>query len=449
MNGRFYFFLAFISSLVFQAASPMLVAEESLETNPRLTFGHKKPFLDSAALSESVFDFEAAKLSEIFKEENPLDDTKLEQPKLPKLCLHMIVKNETHVIKRCLDSVKPLINYWVIVDTGSTDGTQEMVRECLQDIPGELYEIPWVNWGETRSQAIAYALNKGEYILLMDADDILEFAGEVKLPPLTEDQYNMWRGCKSFIYQRPQIIKGDLPWKYTGMTHEYLDCPIPYTAETLQNVRYITFGDGALSHDLKKKFLNNVALLEAGLKKEPNNYRYAFYLAESYLDAGEKGKALEMYQKRIDMGGWDQEIFWSKLQMSHIMRDLKFPTNVILEAYKDAHAFRPHRSEPVYFMTEILNQLGQYDEAYRILKSHEFFQKPTEKDALFNVVWIDDFGLLFQLTICSYYTNHFEESLDACDKLLANANLPEDWRHLTESNRTFPVQKLKEKLLAR
>jgi glycosyltransferase involved in cell wall biosynthesis len=371
---------------------------------------------------------------------------RIEPVERPKLCLHMIVKNESHVIERCLKSVLPLIDYWVIVDTGSTDGTQEIIKAFLKEIPGELHEIPWKNWGETRSEALSHALLKAEYILLMDADDILEFDKDAALPPLNKDQYCMWRGSKGFTYQRPQIIKGDLPWRYLGVTHEYLDCPLPYTSEILENVKYITLDDGALSRDLRQKFLKNVLLLEEGLKKEPDNSRYAFYLAESYRDAGEKGKALEMYQKRIDMGGWDQEIFWSKLQMSHIMRDLKFPTNVVLASYKDAHDFRPHRSEPVYFMAEILNQRGRYEEAYRILKTHELAEKPAEKDALFNVDWIEDYGLLFQLSISSYYANHCEESLDACNELLQNADLPDSWRTLTEANREFPLLSLKEKI---
>lgn len=281
----------------------------------------------------------------------------------------------------------------------------------------------------------------------MDADDVLAFENGPELPALTKDQYNMWRGSNGFTYQKPQIVKGDLPWRWIGVTHEYLDCAEPFVSETLDTVRYVTLDDGACSKD-PKKFLKNIKLLKEGLKKEPNNTRYAFYLAESYRDAGEKGKALEWYQKRVNMGGWDEEIFWAKLQMAHILRDLLFPKNVVIESYRDAHSYRPHRSEPIYFIAEIYNQSGQHSEAYHYLKMQEFIPKPPEKDALFNVDWIEDYGLLFQLSICSYYTGHNEEALDACDRLLANANLPESWRCLTEANRAFPMEKLKEKIAA-
>src|SRR5574340_542399 len=91
------------------------------------------------------------------------------------ICLNMIVKNESKVIERCLASVKPIIDTWVIVDTGSTDGTQAIVREFLKDIPGELHERPWVNFGHNRNEALELARGKADYLLLIDADDKLAY----------------------------------------------------------------------------------------------------------------------------------------------------------------------------------------------------------------------------------------------------------------------------------
>src|ERR1700722_17972902 len=84
-----------------------------------------------------------------------------ERPFEEKICLNMIVKNESKVIQRCLDSVKPHIDYWVIVDTGSTDGTQEIIKKHMKGIPGKLYERPWKNFGESRSEAFDLAKGKG------------------------------------------------------------------------------------------------------------------------------------------------------------------------------------------------------------------------------------------------------------------------------------------------
>ena len=55
----------------------------------------------------------------------------------PSICLVMIVKNESQVIKKCLESVKDYIHYWVICDTGSTDGTQQIIKEEILKILAE------------------------------------------------------------------------------------------------------------------------------------------------------------------------------------------------------------------------------------------------------------------------------------------------------------------------
>src|SRR3990172_13007879 len=102
----------------------------------------------------------------------------------PTLCLNMIVKNETKVIERCLKSVRPLIDYWVIVDTGSSDGTQQLIKAYLHDIPGELHERPWVNFEHNRNEALELAKNKGDYILTIDADEQFIYSENFSLPLL-------------------------------------------------------------------------------------------------------------------------------------------------------------------------------------------------------------------------------------------------------------------------
>lgn len=359
------------------------------------------------------------------------------------ICLNMIVKDEKDVITRCLDSVIPYIDYWVIADTGSTDGTQEIIRAHLKDIPGKLFEIPWKNWGETRTEALklAQAEGVGDYLLFMDADDILSPETSNVFSELTADLYYLWRGSKGFTYRKPQLVKKDLPWRWVGVTHEYLDCPAPFSSETLETARYITLDGGAAAKNPKQKFLKNVALLEEGLQKEPKNDRYAFYLAESYRDAGEKGKALECYQKRVQMGGWAEETYWAMLQSGLMLRDLSLPSPVVAEAFLAAHRFRPHRAEAVYYLTETYLNSQQYAKAYEHLKVWPFIPQPEYKDSLFNMDWIEDYGLLFQLSICSYYVGHYEESLKACDQLLL-ADLPDSWRERALANRAFPLAKL-------
>ncbi len=69
----------------------------------------------------------------------------------------MIVKNEAHVVLRCLESVRLLIDYVVIEDTGSTDGTQQIIRDWLwrENLRGVVIEEPWRDFAYNRSHALA------------------------------------------------------------------------------------------------------------------------------------------------------------------------------------------------------------------------------------------------------------------------------------------------------
>jgi glycosyltransferase involved in cell wall biosynthesis len=91
-----------------------------------------------------------------------------------RVCLSMIVKNEAAVIERCLASVLPHIDAWAICDTGSSDGTQDLIRRRLVHLPGELIERPWVDFATNRNEALDLARRHGDYALVVDADDIVE-----------------------------------------------------------------------------------------------------------------------------------------------------------------------------------------------------------------------------------------------------------------------------------
>jgi hypothetical protein len=172
--------------------------------------------------------------------------------------------------------------------------------------------------------------------------------------------------------------------------------------------------------------------------------RYMFYLAQSYRDAGQYDKALEWYRKRIEGGGWPEEVFFSMLQVALLERTLGRPEEVVINSYLRAHRYRPHRSEPVYYLAEIYRSLRRHDLTYALIKSQEFFAKPENKDVLFVQDWMDNYGLLFEFSIASFYVGKFQESLDACDKLLEIKELPKSWRDQTETNRLFPMTKLNE-----
>ena len=140
------------------------------------------------------------------------------------ICLCMIVKNESRVIERCLASVRGLIDAWAIVDTGSVDGTQDLIRQTLHDLAGKLLERPWVNFGHNRTEALQLARGRAEYVLVIDADEELVQDPDFELPRLTADAYTaevFYSGC---TYLRRQLVRTALAWRYEGVLHEYITC---------------------------------------------------------------------------------------------------------------------------------------------------------------------------------------------------------------------------------
>ena len=133
------------------------------------------------------------------------------------------------------------------------------------------------------------------------------------------------------------------------------------------------------------------------------------------------------------------------LQTGHMLKNLGLPDPVVIEAYKLANQYRPHRCEAVYFLSEIYNAQGNYTKSYETIKTWYASPKPVEKDYLFNMDWIAEYGLRFQQSICSYYIGSYDESIKLCDQLLNTTSLPSSWRDLTVQNREYPLKKLKEK----
>jgi tetratricopeptide (TPR) repeat protein len=230
----------------------------------------------------------------------------------PTLCLNMIVKNESKIITRLFDSVISIIDCYCICDTGSTDNTIQLITDYFQskNIPGILVEEPFKNFCYNRTFALNSAVGLSDYLLLLDADMILEVNNFNKNDLKDCDNYHIFQGNDNFYYLNMRIIKNNGLYKYVGVTHEHIDTPSNTTSKLFEkNELFIRdIGDGGAKQD---KFERDVKLLTEGILEEPNNARYHFYLGNSYHDLGRFQEAIEMYKKRIEFGGWREEVWYS------------------------------------------------------------------------------------------------------------------------------------------
>lgn len=355
------------------------------------------------------------------------------------VCLNMIVKNETKVIERCLKSVKPLIDYWVIVDTGSTDGTQKVIKEFMKDIPGELHERPWVNFGHNRNEALQLAKNKGDYLLFIDADEELIISEDFVKPHFDKDSYYIMTEMGGTQYVRLQMVKNPLNWKWIGVLHEYLHCPEAKAPEILNGVINLPRCEGARSED-PQKFKKDAAVLEKALETEPNNDRYVFYLAQSYRDAGEAALAIKNYEKRIAMGGWDQEVFFSKYQICLLQEQLQIEPQKIIKGYLDCYTSRPTRVEPLCRLATFYRMQGDYLLGYLVASYGLSLPRPS--DTLFVETWIYDYGLLLEKSVNAYWLGNYKEALELSHQMLKVPKLPDHVKECVLSNIRWAESKL-------
>lgn len=296
----------------------------------------------------------------------------------PKICLNMIVKNEEPVIERCLATVKPYIDYWVIVDTGSTDNTMEKIKNFMKDIPGELHECAWQNFEYNRNQALDLARSKGDYIMFIDADEQLVFEKGFSLPQdLSKDGYLMTVRDNDIEFLRMLLVSTKKHWTWKGIMHETILCTEPHQVDVIRHMYNLATADGARSRD-PQKYQKDAQALEKALVFEPNNSRYMFYLAQSYLNCGQYENALKAYQRRSVMGGWDQEVYWSLYSIGRIQEILKAPEDQICISYARAFEFRPTRAEPLSRIADILLKKGSPRLALMLLNQAKQIPLPCE-----------------------------------------------------------------------
>lgn len=221
------------------------------------------------------------------------------------ISLCMIVKDEELVIGRCLDSVKDLVDEIIIVDTGSTDKTKDIAIMYTDN----LYDFEWIN-DFSAARNFSFSKARKDYILWLDADDILLNEDKIKFQQLKETldnkidmvimKYNVTfdkNNKPSFSYNRERLLKRTMGYLWCGQVHE-----------AIAHYGNILYSDVAISHKkIKATPLDrNLKIYETmilnGKKLDP---REEFYYARELMDNNRLDDAIEKFTLFIDSPeGW-------------------------------------------------------------------------------------------------------------------------------------------------
>jgi glycosyltransferase involved in cell wall biosynthesis len=361
----------------------------------------------------------------------------------------MIVKNEASVIERCLRSVRPLVDYAVIQDTGSTDGTQRVISDYLAEegLAGEIFDEPWQDFASNRSLALNRLRQRPaiDYALIMDADDVAvlaeDFDPQRLRSSLDQDIYHVELHRGSVRYWRPQIVSNRKHFRYRGVLHEFIQGPPEGSSMgTLRDFHIICGVEGHRSQN-PDKYKEDAALLERILETEREPFliaRYTFYMAQSLRDAGELTKALDAYLRRAELGFWIDEVFVSLYNVAGLKERLGYPDTEVIDSYLAANEVCPHRAEALHGAMRLCRIKNKFQQGYEIGTRAITLSEPS---GLFVEPWVYQYGVWDEFSVLAYWTDHFAESAQAADRALACPELPDGARERVRTNSRLAHEK--------
>lgn len=360
-----------------------------------------------------------------------------------KIILIIIIKNESAIIRRCLNSLLTFVDGFCICDTGSTDNTLEILEEYHRDVAAPARKIfhvarhQWRNFGHNRSLSFTECRDwiTADYPdwsleqcwgLLLDADMVLRIENVKALRQLLQtyqqsgnilSQFQLLQKNRGLIYWNTRVIRMSYDWICRGVTHEYWESRNGGSyAKIMDDIVWIDDqNDGGSKAD---KFTRDARLLEDALSEpeipEDLKVRYYFYLAQTYVVLRNIPKAIEYFNKRIEAGGWTEEIWYSHYQKFLITqsRDDLWPgIECMPQRLENIHAHFKNKRERGIKYTQEDFAMGSVGYSFLLRRDpHENYLFMEQE--VYKWRFMDEFSL-----VC-YYTDHKKEGKEITDKLL-------------------------------
>lgn len=357
---------------------------------------------------------------------------------MSKLALNFICKNESHVIERMLNSAKTITDLIVAVDTGSTDGTQDLIRKFGEDnnIPTYVFDRPFDTFEKSRNYAmemlrkvvtdIGWGSDK-VHGYWFDCDEQLVIDPKFNKSQFTKDLYMMNTYIGQMKYTRNTFFRVSKLMRWYGPVHEFIvtdDKSI--TSGLAENIAVDVKMEGASwKGDLGDKYLSHAHILEKYINEDRSDSRWIFYTAQSYHDSAQVKnnkeeneerlrRALKFYKERVDRNdGYPEERYYSQYRIGSIMRNLEEPWSLTMQELLKAYAIEPLRAEPLKVIIDHYLQVGEWHLAYlysKFCRSNFHNKNPYPKRLLFVDQSLYEWKLSEVHAAACYYTGRIDEA---------------------------------------
>lgn len=369
------------------------------------------------------------------------------------ICLLMMIKNESKIILNALESTENIVDSYFICDSGSTDDSKEKIVQYMdqKNIPGKVVDIPWKNFGYSKSIMMERALNESgaDFFIFFDAKEVLVNSDEQKptkddriklekhFNKSTADVFMLTTFNNNNIYRRWSALRNNQLYIWKSPAHEYLVTTLPLKREDL-DILGVKVNSVGSSGGSTEKYLKYVELLKDYIEEdtEPHYNREIYYIAQSYKDAGKIELGIEWYKKRIDIGdfGTSEEPYISMLTLYwyYKPKDEKEAIHYLLMMKR----YYPYRLEGMHEGMSHFDSEADFKMAYVFGKAGYETLNNAKRGYLFKNAEIYNYRFLFLFSLMAHHSKNTKDAYEA-GLLLKDVKMPEHLRIRHDKNMVF------------
>jgi glycosyltransferase involved in cell wall biosynthesis len=243
----------------------------------------------------------------------------------PAISACLIVRDEARVLPRCLRSIAGAYDELCVVDTGSSDATLEIARKAgartlvftaCNGADGKMEDF-------AAARNAALALATGDWILQIDADEVLGPGGAARIrrfvrrADASQVMVAMRSGSAAWLSTR--LFRRIRDLRYVGRVHEYVERDGDAVAITDRRIVITNRPD---KRGKESGPARNLRLLRLELADHPDNARALFQLGNELRADGQLADAIAAYRASIELGSYRHGGFVARyyLAICHLLR---------------------------------------------------------------------------------------------------------------------------------